>query len=401
MRKRIFNKSHVIVAILLLLMVKMLAEVTSKLSFFDPVQRAIASFSISDIYYQIQDEESKKIESPFITIVDVSKLYDRGRIAEVIHDINSCQPAVIGFDVIFEGMKGDTLGSQLLAEAISDIESPIAAFKLCEKDDMGNFTNAIHSFFSETAPMEEGYINLQAVSPEGVIREMGTWNILNGDTVFSLPYLMAHQLSPSVVYNQLPKRQRIDYTPTKFPVVPYDSVLHYRDLLIKDRIVLLGTVNDVEDMHYSPLGRTAGSIIQAYTIQTLIEHHHIYEVSLVWNIMITFLVLVFTGIVQQEISYRAKRSKHIIIQFLFQSDLIKNVMNFIWMAILMWINFWLFTQSDIYFNPTIMLVCIALLVEVRLFYDSGIAAYKEYKKRKKHTKGKNKSKITEKNTISQ
>lgn len=382
MYKRLFSTSHVIVAILLLLMVKVLAEVTTRLSFFDPVQRAINNFSISDIYYQVLEEADNKTESPFITIVDASTLYDRGRIAEAIHEINACQPAVVGLDVMFEGLKGDTLGSELLVEAIHEIQNPVTAFKLKDRNMVtGEFTNSTHSFFSPLEHVEEGYINLQRVSLGGAVRDMGTWNILNGDTVHSLPYLMAHKFSANVVYDKLPKRQLIDYTPTDFPVVPYDSIFYHQEL-IKDRIVLLGAVNDPEDKHYSPYGRIPGSVIQAYTIQTLIEHHSIYEVGWELNILITFLVLVFTGMVQNEISYRAKHSKNILIQFMFQSDLIKNVMNFIWMAFLMWINFLIFIQLDIYFNPTIMLICIALLVEVRLFYDSGIEAYNQMKEKK-------------------
>jgi hypothetical protein len=49
------------------------------------------------------------------------------------------------------------------------------------------------------------------------------------------------------------------------------------------------------------------------------------------------------------------------------------------MSILVWLNFLLFTLYCIYFNPNIMLMGIALLVESRLFYMSGIAAYADYR----------------------
>ena len=397
MRKRILNRSHIFVAILLLLMVKVLAEVTVRLSIFDPVQGAVNNFSILDIYYQIQAGKDKEMESPFITIVDISKLYDRGQIASAINDINTCKPAVVGLDVMFEGLRGDTLGSQFVADAIRGAESPVVAFKLGATDDNGNFTDATYSFFSPMEHVEEGYINLQAVEAGDAIREMGTWNILNGDTVFSLPYLMAHQFSSNVVYTNWPRRHLIDYTPTKFPIVSADSILDYQEQ-IKDHIVLLGGVDDLEDMHESPYGRISGSIIQAFAIQTLIEHHHIREVPMWLIVLITFLVLVFTSMAQQEISHRARHSRSILLRFLFQSDLIKNVMNFIWMAFLMWVNFMVFTQLDIYFNPTIMLVCIALLVEVRLFYDSGIEAYKQYQRAKQIKRA---TKETETNNITE
>lgn len=397
MRKRIFNISHILIAIFLLLMVKVFTEFTTRLSIFDPIQRAVSNFSILDIFYQIQDAEEKKVESPFITIVDISELHERSKIADVIYAINACNPAVIGLDVIFNGLKGDSVGSQYVANAIHEAREPIVAFKLDKKDSIGNFTCTTRSFFSPMEHVEEGYINMQSVSFGGVIREMSTWNLLNDTTVNSLSYLMARKY---LEYNNIwqdskwPKRCLINYTPTEFPIVPYDSVL-YRDSLITDRIVLLGTVNDVEDMHYSPLGRTAGSIIQAYAIQTLIEHHHIKEVTLWLNILITFVLLIITSMAQQEISYRAIHSKYIVLRFFFQTDIINNVMNFVWMLILMGINYVIvFKYYNIYFNPTIMLVCIVMLVEVRQSYDLGEKMYKEHK-RSKHIKNlkKDKSKI--------
>ena len=381
MRKRIFNRSHIIVALLLLLLVKVLAEVSVRLSLFDPLQQAVGNFSILDVYYQIQNKGDKNIANPFITIVDISEVTDRSKIAEVIYEINACEPAVVGIDVIFNGLMGDSIGSAMVEEAIRGIESPVVAFQLDGKDDTGSFTDAIHSFFLPMEHVEEGYINMQAVSVGEAVREMGIWNVLNGDTVYSLPYMTAHAFSPDVVSVDWPKRHLIDYTPTKFTVVPHDSVL-FRQELIKDHIVLLGTTKDPKDIHYSPYGPTPGSVIQAYMIQTLIEHHHIREIGFWWIVLITFVVLVITSVAQQEISYRAQHCRCIVIRFLFQTDLIKNVMNFIWMAFLMWVNFMIFTQLDTYFNPTIMLICIVLLVEVRLFYDSAIKAYKEHKRRK-------------------
>lgn len=356
------------------------------LSFFDPIKRAMANFSVSDVYYQVMQESGDEQKSEVITIVDMTTLYDRGRMAQVIDEVNECNPCVVGLDVMFEGLRGDTVGSERLVEAICQIENPVVAFKLKEADpETGEFVSARHSFFAPLDGLQEGYTNVQHIDLGGIIRNMSTWHILGGDTVHSLSYYLAHKFSPDVTAVDLPRRQLIDYTPTQFAVVPYDSILQHRDL-IENRIVMLGAMNDDADMHYSPFGRTAGTCIQAYAVQTLLEHHHTLEIGFVWTVIISFLIIVLTDILQCEISYHAKRSNSIAVQFFFESTFVKNAINFIWMSFLIWINFLMFTKFNIYFIPTIMLIGIVLQVEGRLFYVSGIAAYKEIKEKKQKTK---------------
>jgi CHASE2 domain-containing sensor protein len=152
--------------------------------------------------------------------------------------------------------------------------------------------------------------------------------------------------------------------------------------LIENHIVLLGATNDDADMHYSPFGRTAGTCIQAYAIQTLLEHQDMKEVNLFWTIFISFIIIVLIDVLQCEIARRTKKSKSIVIRNMFESSFIKNVINFICMAFLIWINFLIFVKLNILFNPTIMLMGIVLQVEGRLFYLTGINTYREIKAKK-------------------
>lgn len=380
MLKRIFNISHIYVAILTLLIVWICSLIAMNISFFNPIKRAMQDFSLSDVYYQVMQESGDIKESKLITIVDMTTLYDRGRIAQVIEEVNQCNPCVVGIDVMFEGLKGDTLGSEKLVEAICQTETPIVAFKLKEANpETGEFITARHSFFAPLEGLREGYTNVQHVDLGGVIRHMSTWHLLNTDTVYSLSYHLASTFSPDTLKENTLQRQLIDYTPTAFPVVPYDSILEKRHL-IENRIVLLGAMNDDADMHYSPFGRTAGTCIQAYTTQTLLEHQNIKELSLFWNIIISFIIIVITDIFQCELTHSGKKSHQITVRFLLESTFIKNIINFIWMAFLLWINFLIFAKLNVYFNPTIMLMGIVIQVEGRLFYLSGIATYRENRK---------------------
>lgn len=356
--------------------------VAMNLTFFNPIKRAYNNFSLSDVYYQILQEMDDEQESPLITIVDFTSQYDRGRIAQAIDEINACEPSVVGIDIMFDGLKGDTIGSDMLVEAICQIERPVVAFKLKDANlDTGEFLTARHSFFAPIDGIQEGYTNVQHIALGGIIRNMSTWHILQQDTVHSLSYCVAKTFDPTIP-TVLPKRQLIDYTPTKFPVVPYDSIMAYKDK-IANHIVLLGAMNDDADMHYSPYGRTAGTNIQAYAVQTMLEHKNITEVGLVWIILISIIVLIIIDVIQCEITYHANNSRFAIIQFLFSSAIVKNIINFILIAFLVWVNFIIFIQYNIYFNPTIMLTGIAFLVEARLFYASGKATFHRIQQKKK------------------
>lgn len=379
MLKRILDLSHLYVALLTLLILWLCSVVVMNFSFFNPIERALHNFAFSDVYYQVMQETDSIPESNIITIVDLTTMYDRGRIAQTIHDINACHPSVLGIDIMFEGLRGDPGGSDQLVEAITETKNPIIAFKLKDANTQtGEFLTSRHSFFAPLDGLQEGYTNVQHINLGGTIRNMSIWHLLANDTVYSLSYHLACKYSPDVANGTFPKRQFIDYTPTKFAVVPYDSIIQYKSL-IENRIVLLGAINDDADMHYSPFGRTAGTIIQAYAIQTLLEHHHTKEVPFFWTLLISFVVIILVDILQGEISHHVLHARSRFIRFFFQTGLIKNLINLIIISILVWINFLLFTKIQLYFNPNIMLMGIALLVESRLFYMSGIAAYADYR----------------------
>ena len=380
--KKLYIINHFVVALLSLIILWICSLIAINISFFDPIKRALQNFSLSDVYYQVMKESEGEKDNNLITIVDMTTLYDRGRMAQVINEVNECNPCVVGLDVMFEGLRGDTLGSEQLVEAICQIERPVVAFKLKEADpETGEFITARHSFFAPLDDLQEGYTNVQHIDLGGVIRYMNTLHTLNKDTVHSFSYYVASSFDPTILESHTPQRQLIDYTPTRFPVVPYDSILQYR-YLIENHIVLLGATNDDADMHYSPFGRTAGTSIQAYAIQTLLEHQDMKDLNLFWTIFISFIIIVLIDVLQCEIARRTKKSKSIVIRNMFESSFIKNVINFICMAFLIWINFLFFVKLNILFNPTIMLMGIVLQVEGRLFYLTGINTYREIKAKK-------------------
>ena len=372
-------RDHIIVPLLSMLILWICSTVAMNLSFFNPVQRAIKNFSLSDVYYQMMQQSGNANTSSLITIVDATSYYDRGKIGEMMHQVSQCHPAVVGVDCIYEGFRGDTIGSDLLAEGIFSLPNPIFAFKLNNYDeDTGQFTSTRHSFFTFVGELTEGYSNISYDSNGITVRNLVTQKVVAGDTLCSLPYQMARAFTPDVEELASTKERIIDYTPTIFPVVPCDSILQYASLL-QDRIVFIGATHDDADMHFSPFGRIPGTVIQAYILQTLLEHHRTREVPFWLVLAVSFIVIMLTDIMQTHILRWGKSMSNVWLRLLLSSALTRNLINFLWIGLLVYANFLLFSLYDIYFNPTIMLVSIALLVEARLFYEAGKEIYRNHK----------------------
>ena len=389
MKKAFWLKDHIAVSLLAMFILWICSAVAMNLSFFNPVQRAIKNFSLSDIYYQMKQQSGNAQTSNLITIIDATSYYDRSKIGEMMHQISQCQPAVVGVDCIYEGFRGDTVGSDVLAEGIFSLPNPIFAFKLSNFDEeKGQFTSTRHSFFTFVDDLVEGYSNISYDSNGITVRNLVTEKVVNGDTLYSLPYQMARAFTPDVIEFASTEERIIDYTPTIFPVVSCDSILQKAELL-KDRIVFIGATHDDADMHFSPFGRIPGTIIQAYILQTLLEHHRTYEVNFWLVLLISFIVILLTDIGQTRIRRWAMKQENPWLRLVFCSLLTRNLINFIWIGFLLYINFLVFSLYDIYFNPTIMLVSIAFLVEARLFYETGKEAYNIHKSKIINSKTRN------------
>ncbi len=380
--KRLFHKDHFILAAMAMGILLICTYMTVHFAFLNPVSRIIYNISISDIYYQMMRDAGNVQKSDLITIVDATQLYERRKIGQLMEEVAACHPAVVGVDCIYEGFRGDSLGSNRLAEGVLSLENAVYAFKMTGYDyEKGEFKNARHSFFTFADGVNEGYSNLRYDGTGMIVRKLTTEMICNGDTVQSMPYKVAQAYTPSVEEFANTQEYIIDYTPTEFPVVPYDSIAQYAHLL-KDRIVFIGATHDDADMHYSPYGRTPGTVIQSYITQTILEHHRTIIVPWYIVLLISYLIVVLTDIMQTELARWTSRQKNLWVRFFFSSALTKNAINLIWILILIYLNFMLFYKFEYYFNPGILLVSIALLVEARLFYESGKEAYRNYRKNK-------------------
>ena len=135
--------------------------------------RAIKDFSMSDLYYHILWTGDEPEKSEVITLVDITDLHKRGQIAQTIEEVNKQHPKALGLDIIFEGLKDDSIGNDSLVNALSDCSSEtVTSFKLLDYNAPSKtFTSSLHSFFINDVPLIEGYTNVLSNGTNGSVRQ--------------------------------------------------------------------------------------------------------------------------------------------------------------------------------------------------------------------------------------
>ena len=84
--KYIFHRDHLIIVLSGFLLLGLLRLITINISFLNPIANALDSFAISDIFFEIQHNETTAKTNDLVTIVDMTELTDRGDIAYLLEE---------------------------------------------------------------------------------------------------------------------------------------------------------------------------------------------------------------------------------------------------------------------------------------------------------------------------
>lgn len=392
LRKIIFRSTKI--SLLSLFIVFAMTRIALQLNFLNPVTRAIGNFSFSDLYFQI-DSESYEQHSD-ITIIDLTKVYDRSRIARTIREVAMCSPDIAAFDVTFPEYKAAPELNDTLFEAISELANicenrVIVACKLRKgSQKTGDYQKIEHSFFMPNEYIIEAPSNSEEVRAEQNTRHTYAWFTHDGDTLLSLPYAIACKRAPEIRDSYMKKRELlINYSYTKFNVIPYDSIAQHRTS-IKDHIVIFGAISDPTDMKFSPYGLLAGTIVQAYSVQTYLDYYNVYTLHPIGIFILSLLLVIFTDILQVSFKTWGKNHDNILISRLSQSVFVLHILNFIWLSILVGIGYQLFfgVTPHIFIDLRFAMGGIAMLVESRLLYETIALIAQDYRKKYNNKKKK-------------
>lgn len=374
---------HIIVTVLAFGIVGIFTLMALNFSFLNPIAQVIKDFEMTDVFYQILLDENESETNDDIVIVDMSEIYSRRELAKVLSEIEAMKPKVIGVDVVFEGLKEDSVGDQMIKTVIVQNHNIVLSYKLLDyvNDSIG-YTEAIHSFFVDEVDVVEGFTNMERNLYGGMKRELSLGKRYDGKLVPSFIIQTAERYAEKNFMELDDKNIKINFTPTRFTMIPADSVSQYSKLL-EGRLVLFGAMKDEQDVHYTPLGRMAGVELLAYSVQTLM-HQMEAKSPPKWLLCIgSFLLALITTIWLSYYRGFALQRKNRWIKFLLSASVTKSIFIFLWMAFLMWMAFVLFYKCNYSVNLSWAFSGIVFLELARIFYEECVITLKEKKDEKK------------------
>ena len=356
---RILSIDHLMVTLLVMFMGWLLAFASINLTVVNPVKKAFSDFSMTDVYYEIQNSSGVKEINNDIVLVDMTELYDRRKIADCMTAVNSCRPKVFVIDLIFERPSYDESENEYLINAVAELDNAVLSCKLTDYDYTNDkFSKVRRSFFScEGDGLTWAFSNVISGEGYGCIRKYSQNEHINNDVIYSLPYMAVCKYTGVKPQEQLPKQRNIEYSHTDFVVIPDDKVLEYKNL-IKGKIVILGTINEEADTHITPLGKMPGMKIQAFAMLSSMMHHRVYVLSDFMSILLTFILCYMSSMMA---TYLTRKHPYYYLYWI-------KLYYFLLTALLVWISFLFFTKYNYYVSLLYPLVGLALVETARLQY---------------------------------
>jgi len=356
----IFDYIGICVIVFLLVYVLVLASLN--LSIFNPLKQALDDFKMTDLYFELMQSSKDKELNNDIVLVDVTKLTNRDAIAKAINDVNSCSPKVLMIDLIFERGSHDPTEDTLLINAIeAGKEREILSAKLTNYNPKSkSFDNVIKSFFHEFIDVKWAYSNVDQKRPGGSIRQYSLSQKLNDSIFFSMAYAAAcayKDIQPEIK----DVSQRLIVYDDTLLTISSDKILENKNLL-KDKLVILGTLEEEADMHITPIGKLSGVKILAYSAITFMNHKEIRSMSKFTSLLLAFVICLFCAWIGHKIRKKYKTFSTYIIR----------IFIFVFAAILVWIAFMSFVHLDYDVDLLYPLLSLALVEEGRTQYSSLI-----------------------------
>ena len=368
-----FHRDHLLIVIGAFILLGIVSFLTLNISFLNPVSRAWKAFSVTDLFFDIQ-HFGRPEESRTIAIVDISDVADRGDIAVLLERVALCNPACIGVDAIFDGLRSNPEGSARLTDVVASYrDMMVFTCKLTDYDSRsGSFTSSVHSFFVDSIPVREGYANLKNNLDNLPVRKLSVQNRLGQDIVKSFPEAIVEQYSGRVVDNR-GEDWLINYRNVTFREVGPEDIEEAADFL-EGKIVLIGGLREERDMHASPIGKMAGVMIQAHSVDTLLGKKVRYLPSWV-NWMLAFLLSYLFQVSVEAIVRTTVSGRRVVpATFLRESRIQPGITFFLWSALLSFLAYYLFLKQGLCFDIAIVLTMFALTLESRKLYRSSVIA---------------------------
>lgn len=351
----IFRPREMVITAVAFLLIGFLRFVTFHVDVFNPVAQAIKGFSTTDVFYDMM-LASPADTSSTIVMVDITSLHDRDSIATALEEVDALEPAAIDIDVVFEHPK-EPVGDAHLFNVVATLSNAVFSFKMMDPDrEKNEFTRQVHSFFAEDLGVTEGFVNVD----RKMTRDIPLFLEMGGKTYPSVIVRMMEVLQGKPFPQEGKKKQMIDYEPTVFRVIPYDSIQHYTQY-ITGHIVMFGGAYESVDMLYTPIGQLHGINVLCYAMKTMLEMKQRINCTglLYWLLAILFAYIGVCLIMAYKDKVLSMENGRLLTDIL-RTIFVTSVYIFLLMAVFVTIAFVFFDKWRINFDLTPTLTVMAL-----------------------------------------
>lgn len=245
----------------------------TSVSFLMPMEKAV-DFRFSDFYTMVANDRAVATLDSSIVIVAVDGC-NRREIAAAIDDVDFCEPKAVGLDISFSPPRD--LDDDPLAHSIAECSNlvlPVVAQSVGEDEDLYEVCHL--SYYDDFAPNAK----FAAVNIEGEMEARSTvrdfrwrFGLTDGGYLLSLPCALVEMTDSEAaqrLYSRSCDSEEILFASRRFEVIYPDEILDVPEK-IAGKIVIVGKINDVADMHSSPLANmTPGVMIHAHTAATML-----------------------------------------------------------------------------------------------------------------------------------
>jgi CHASE2 domain-containing sensor protein len=155
----------------------------------------------------------------------------------------------------------------------------------------------------------------------------------------------------------------------------YDEVLSHPEM-IENHIVLVGTMTEEQDMHLTPLGKMSGLMIQAYSLNTILQQNSIIHIPWYIEWLVCFIICWLLQLLMTALTlYATKYEKNGIVYFFKKANLFSGALFVVWMVFTNYILYICFSKYHLVLDATMLFAIMVILLEAREMYEAIINAF--------------------------
>lgn len=252
-----------------------------------------SDFAMTDVYTILADSREVRDRDRNVVIVNLRGL-DREGIAQVLELMPLLGVRAVGLDVVFLEPREDD--SRLL-DAVRNCQGLVLAESVRSEGE--RFAVLERSFFADSigAGVRSGVTTFPARFAKSTIREFRSYfPLADNDTVASFAVALAETGAPEAVgalRNRGKVHELINYASRDIEVIMPEDIAERAEYL-EGKIVLLGDVDDLLDMHATPLNSTvAGVRIHAAALATILDGAYLDRMGDAGNKALAFVLCMF------------------------------------------------------------------------------------------------------------